>query len=143
MDGAHDLPQVLVLVKVDRLEEIGLSDAVLLAGDQEVVYVLHLFEGELRLVELYLARPRYHVRQSVGTEALHSYYCPICWLHVIVVINTSAGSILDISKYRNTCERSISILGGIAILRSIEYRSIIRYLGDIPYDPQYRHTILR
>ena len=35
---------------------------------------------------------------------------------------TSAGSILDISKYRDTCERSISILGGIAILRYIEYR---------------------
>ena len=34
----------------------------------------------------------------------------------------SAGSILDISKYRDTCERSISILGGIAILRYIEYR---------------------
>ena len=36
--------------------------------------------------------------------------------------DTSAGSILDISKYRDTCERSISILGGIAILRYIEYR---------------------
>ena len=35
---------------------------------------------------------------------------------------TSAGSILDISKYRDTCERSISILGSIAILRSIEDR---------------------
>ena len=35
---------------------------------------------------------------------------------------SSAGSILDISKYRDTCERSISILGGIAILRYIEYR---------------------
>ena len=48
---------------------------------------------------------------------------------------TSAGSILDISKYRDTCERSISILGGIAILRYIEYRmnqwSVRRYLGDI------------
>ena len=32
-------------------------------------------------------------------------------------ILTSTGSILDISKYRDTCERSISILGGIAILR--------------------------
>ena len=30
---------------------------------------------------------------------------------------SSAGSIHDISKYRDTCERSISILGGIAILR--------------------------
>ena len=30
---------------------------------------------------------------------------------------TSAGSILDISKYRDTCELSISILHGIAILR--------------------------
>ena len=29
-------------------------------------------------------------------------------------VQTSAGSILDISKYRDTCERSISILGGIA-----------------------------
>ena len=71
MDGAHDLPQVLVLVEVDRLEEVGLSDAVLLARDQEVVDVLHLFEGELRLVELHLARPRYHVRQSVGSHTLH------------------------------------------------------------------------
>ena len=33
---------------------------------------------------------------------------------------TSAGLILDISKYRDTCERSISILDGIAILRYIE-----------------------
>ena len=38
------------------------------------------------------------------------------------LIDGSAGSILDISKYRDTCERSISILGGIAILRYIEYR---------------------
>ena len=37
------------------------------------------------------------------------------------VLQSSAGSILDISKYRDTCERSISILGGIAILRYIEY----------------------
>ena len=36
--------------------------------------------------------------------------------------SASAGSILDISKYRDTCERSISIFGGIAILRYIEYR---------------------
>ena len=38
------------------------------------------------------------------------------------VVGISAGSILDRSKYRDTCERSISILGSIAILRSIEYR---------------------
>ena len=50
----------------------------------------------------------------------------------------SAGSILDISKYRDTYERSISILDGIAILRYIEYRMIRRYLGDISYDPEYR-----
>ena len=53
-------------------------------------------------------------------------------------IEISAGSILDISKYRDTCERSISILDGIAILRYIEYRMIRRYLGDISYDPEYR-----
>ena len=52
--------------------------------------------------------------------------------------NNSAGSILDTSKYRDTCERSISILHGIAILRYIEYRMIRRYLGDISYDPVYR-----
>ena len=49
--------------------------------------------------------------------------------------SSSTGSILDISKYRDTCERSISILGGIAILRYIEYWmnqwSVRRYLGDI------------
>ena len=37
---------------------------------------------------------------------------------------SSPGSILDILKYHDTCEHSISILGGIAILRYIEYRSI-------------------
>ena len=52
--------------------------------------------------------------------------------------DASAGSILDISKYRNTCEPSILILHGIAILRRIEYRMIRRYLGDISYDPEYR-----
>ena len=39
----------------------------------------------------------------------------------ISIFGSSAGSILDILKYRDTCERSISILGGIAILRYIEY----------------------
>ena len=53
-------------------------------------------------------------------------------------VSNGAGSILDISKYRDTCERSISILDGIAILRYIEYRMIRRYLGDISYDPEYR-----
>ena len=52
-------------------------------------------------------------------------------------VSISAGSILDISKYRDTCERSISILDGIAILRYIEYRMIRRYLDDISYDPRY------
>ena len=41
-------------------------------------------------------------------------------LTVTVHNGSSAGSILDISKYRDTCERSISILDGIAILRYIE-----------------------
>ena len=40
-----------------------------------------------------------------------------------MIITISAGSILDISKYRDTCRSSIPILGGIAILASIEYRS--------------------
>ena len=40
----------------------------------------------------------------------------------IYLLLCSAGSILDISKYRDTCERSISILDGIAKLRYIEYR---------------------
>ena len=35
----------------------------------------------------------------------------------------SAGSILDILKYRDTSERSIPILHGIAILRYNEYRT--------------------
>ena len=41
---------------------------------------------------------------------------------LLLTDHNSAGSILDISKYRDTCERSISIRGGIAILRYIEYR---------------------
>ena len=57
---------------------------------------------------------------------------------ILSKLPTSAGSILDISKYRDTCEHSISILDGIAILRYIEYRMIRRYLGDISYDLEYR-----
>ena len=38
------------------------------------------------------------------------------YLFIFHTIQNSAGSILDISKYRDTCERSISILDGIAIL---------------------------
>ena len=34
--------------------------------------------------------------------------------------SVSADSILDLAKYHDTCERSISILDGIAILRYIE-----------------------
>ncbi len=56
---------------------------------------------------------------------------------------TSAGSILDISKYRDTCERSISILHGIAILRYIEVSNDQTILGRYSYDPEYRRSILR
>jgi len=42
-----DLPQILTLVEVDGLEEVGLCDSVAFARDQEVVYVLHLLEREL------------------------------------------------------------------------------------------------
>ena len=61
--------------------------------------------------------------------------CPVedSWL------SSSAGSILDISKYRDTCERSISILDGIAILRYIEWSddtwTIFRTIrGIVPFD---------
>ena len=40
----------------------------------------------------------------------------------------SAGSILDITKYRDTCERSIPILHGVTILQYIEYKCGILYL---------------
>ena len=36
---------------------------------------------------------------------------------IVYTMATSAGSIFGISKYRDTCESSIPILGGIAILR--------------------------
>ena len=39
------------------------------------------------------------------------------------VIVSSAGSIFDISKYRDTCEVSIPIFSGIAILRYFWYRT--------------------
>ena len=58
----------------------------------------------------------------IGTGSL---WCHISNNVVLVpqqadAVRASAGSILDISKYRDTCERSISILDGIAILRYIE-----------------------
>ena len=41
----------------------------------------------------------------------------------------SAGSIFDISKYRNTCESLIPVLSGITILRYFGYRMpTVRYL---------------
>ena len=55
----------------------------------------------------------------------------------------SPGSILDISKYRDTCERSISILHSIAILRYIEVSNDQTILGRYSYDPEYRRSILR
>ena len=58
-------------------------------------------------------------------------------------LGTSPGSILDISKYRDTCERSISILHGIAILRYIEVSNDQTILGRYSYDPEYRRSILR
>ena len=60
--------------------------------------------------------------------------------------HTSAGSIFDISKYRDTCESSIPIFSGIAILRyfcierplfdtfDISIPSIFRYLTSSPFD---------
>ena len=62
-------------------------------------------------------------------SALHKFFNTINYIsqatkwnyfEVSTHVPTSAGSILDISKYRDTCERSISIVGGIAILRYIE-----------------------
>ena len=58
-------------------------------------------------------------------------------------VQNSPGSILDISKYRDTCERSISILHGIAILRYIEVSNDQTILGRYSYDPEYRRSILR
>ena len=65
-----------------------------------------------------------------------------CYYSIIYVC-TSPGSILDISKYRDTCERSISILHGIAILRYIEVSNDQTILGRYSYDPEYRRSILR
>ena len=46
----------------------------------------------------------------------------------------SAGSIPKISKYRDTCESSIPIFSGIAILRYFWYRTpTIRYLRYLRY----------
>ena len=52
-----------------------------------------------------------------------SYYLKITMMEI------SAGSIFDISKYRDTCESSIPIFSGIAILRYFWYRTpTVRYL---------------
>ena len=60
-----------------------------------------------------------HVRIDVGIDA--RYKNDPGWVGIIFeVFFGSAGSILDISKYRDTCEHSISILLGMAILRYIE-----------------------
>ena len=47
------MPQILFLVQVDCLEEIGLVDSVLLASRQEVSNVLHLFERYFHGVEFH------------------------------------------------------------------------------------------
>ena len=58
------------------------------------------------------------------------------------LIVISAGSILDISKYRDTFERSISILGGIAIYRisneSMISQTILGRYTSIEYQMKYR-----
>ena len=42
-------------------------------------------------------------------------------IHVCACVRISAGSIFDISKYRDTCESAIPIFSGIAILRYFWY----------------------
>ena len=64
-------------------------------------------------------------------------------VYLQLLVDTSPGSILDISKYRDTCERSISILHGIAILRYIEVSNDQTILGRYSYDLEYRRSILR
>ena len=44
----------------------------------------------------------------------------------VTYMHDSAGSILDISKNCDTCERTITIRHGIAIIRYIEYRTNVR-----------------
>ena len=55
-------------------------------------------------------------------------------------VPSSAGSIPKISKYRDTCESSIPIFSGIAILRYFWYRTpTIRYLRYLRYfDTRHR-----
>ena len=65
------------------------------------------------------------------------------YIEIFLTHDISPGSILDISKYRDTCERSISILHGIAILRYIEVSNDQTILGRYSYDPEYRRSILR
>lgn len=49
-DGQHNLPQVLIFEKIDRLEKISLGDTVFFAGDEEIVNVFHLLEGQFRRI---------------------------------------------------------------------------------------------
>ena len=51
---ADDLMHVLLLVQVDRLEEVHFVHADALACSEEVVDVLHLLERHLHLVVLHL-----------------------------------------------------------------------------------------
>ena len=53
-------------------------------------------------------------------------------------MHSSTGSMLDIWKYRDTCERSITILHGIAILRYIDYQMRRTVLDDISKQCMYR-----
>ena len=81
-----------------------------------------------------------HVRLKLGFWFCRLLYNSLLSLITVVI---SPGSILDISKYRDTCERSISILHGIAILRYIEVSNDQTILGRYSYDPEYRRSILR
>ena len=61
------------------------------------------------------------------------------------VVSTSAGSIPKISKYRDTCESSIPIFRGIAILRYFWYQTptirYLRYFRYLRYLRYLRHRV--
>jgi hypothetical protein len=68
VDAADDLPEVLVFIEVDGLEEIGLGDTKRFAGGEEVADVLHLLERHLGRVHLDF--PACHLLSQSGSNKI-------------------------------------------------------------------------
>ena len=73
VDGEDNLPDILLLIQIHRLEKVGFVQAVLLHSLEELADVFHLLEGEFGCAEFDCIAPCQSVDES-GKKRWRIYY---------------------------------------------------------------------